>query len=67
MMMGYNFLDHTPMEILGSNIYKTFGRYMAPISLFCTVFSHLDWESFAKIAKECQTNDLTKEDSLISE
>jgi hypothetical protein len=44
--------SHTPMERLGSVIYSQYGSYLAPFSLFCTLFSHLDWEEFARIAAE---------------
>ena len=47
-----SFSSHTPMEILDSHLYEKYGMYMAPLSLFCTVFNHLDWESFARIAEE---------------
>ena len=54
------------MEILGSHVYKKYSVYMTPISLFCTVFNHLDWEAFSKISEERQatdesTNDIPKE------
>ena len=44
--------SNTPMEILGSHIYDKCEMFLAPVSLFCTVFNHLDWESFARIAEE---------------
>ena len=47
-----NIDTHTPMEILGSHIYEKCGIYLAPVSLFCTIFNHLDWKSFDQIAKE---------------
>ena len=43
---------NTPMEVLGSHMYEKCGMYLAPVSLFCTVFNHLDWQNFARIAEE---------------
>jgi len=47
-----NLASNTPMEILGSRIYASYGSYLAPVSLFCTVFNHLDWNTFSRIAEE---------------
>ena len=44
--------SNTPMEILGSHTYDKCEMFLAPVSLFCTVFNHLNWESFARIAEE---------------
>ena len=44
--------SYTPAEITGSLVYEKFGAYLAPISLFATVFNHLDWPTFAQIAEE---------------
>ena len=59
------------MEILGSHVYEKFGVYMAPLSLFCTIFNHLDWESFARIANErkllSDSGDITNELVRIAE
>ena len=49
MTPNINVNSHTPMEILGSHVYEKYSVYMAPVSLFCTIFNHLDWESFAEI------------------
>ena len=52
--LGSNFIPDittTPAEQVGSYIYDKYGLYIAPISIFCTIFNHLDWEHFAKIAK----------------
>ena len=57
-----NINSHTPMEILGSHVYEKYSVYMAPISLFCTVFNHLDWEAFAKISEERQATDESTND-----
>ena len=43
---------NTPMEVLGSHMYDKCGVYLAPVSLFCTVFNHLDWQNFARIAEQ---------------
>ena len=43
---------NTPMEIVGSHLYEKCGAFLAPMSLVCTVFNHLDWETFARIAEE---------------
>ena len=42
------------MEILGSHMYEKCGLYLAPISLFCVIFNHLDWQKFSQIAQERQ-------------
>ena len=34
--------SNTPMEILGSHLYEKSGTLLAPMSLLCTVFNHLD-------------------------
>ena len=44
--------SHTPVEVLGSHVYEKCGMYLAPVAMFCTIFSHLDWESFAEIAEQ---------------
>lgn len=44
--------SNTPIEILGSHIYDKCEPHVVPVSLFCTVFNHLDWASFAQIAEE---------------
>ena len=65
-----NVNSHTPMEILGSHVYEKYGVYMAPVSLFCTIFNHLDWQSFAKIAEArqaAQASDESKNDSPFPE
>ena len=56
---------NTPMEILGSHMYEKCGLWLAPVSLFCTVFNHLDWEKFSQIAEERQayTELLRKQES----
>jgi hypothetical protein len=46
------FSGNSPMEVLGSHVYEKCGFYLAPVSLFCTVFNHLDWGSFAAIAEK---------------
>ena len=44
--------SNTPMEILGSHLYEKCGVYLAPVSIFCTVWNHLDWQTFARIAEQ---------------
>ena len=61
-MPSININSHTPMEILGSHVYEKCGIYLAPVSLLCTVFNHLDWRSFAIIAEERKK--ALKEDQL---
>ena len=51
---------NTPMEIVGSHLYEKCGAFLAPTSLVCTVFNHLDWETFARIAE----NRRAKEDEV---
>jgi len=58
---------NTPMEILGSHVYSKFGSYLAPISLFCTIWNHLDWQSFAAIAAEREASALDEWDMEIIE
>ena len=48
---------NTPMEVLGSHMYDKCGVYLAPVSLFCTVFNHLDWQNFARIAEQRATQE----------
>ena len=70
MTPNVNVNSHTPMQILGSYVYEKYGVYMAPVSLFCTIFNHLDWESFAKISearKAAQASDESKNDSPFPE
>ena len=43
---------NTSMEVLGSHLYEKCGALLAPMSLVCTVFNHLDWKTFARIAEE---------------
>ena len=47
-----NLTGNTPMEVLGSHLYEKCGVYLAPVSLFCTVWNHLDWQTFARIAEQ---------------
>ena len=47
-----NLTGNTPMEIAGSYVYEKCGAYLAPISLFCTVWNHLDWRTFAQISEQ---------------
>ena len=51
-MPTVNLTGNTPMELAGSYVYEKCGVYLAPISLFCTVWNHLDWQTFARIAEE---------------
>ena len=44
--------SNTPMEILGSHVYSKFGAYLGLMSVVCTFWNHLDWETFAAIAAE---------------
>ena len=59
--------SNTPMEILGSHIYDKCGMFLAPVSLFCTVFNHLDWESFARIAEERQAKARIGKDEIAAD
>ena len=43
---------HTSMELFGAMMYSKFGLYLAPVSAFCTIFNHLDWQGFEKISRE---------------
>ena len=47
-----NTKGHTSMELFGAMMYSKFGMYLAPVSAICTIFSHLDWESFERISRE---------------
>ena len=49
-----SFTGNSPMEVAGSYMYEKCGLWLAPVSLFCTVFNHLDWKKFSEIAKERQ-------------
>ena len=57
--------SHTPMEVLGSHVYEKCGMYLAPVAVFCTIFSHLDWESFAEIAEQRIALRLKKNDAIV--
>ena len=50
--------SNTPMEIVGSHLYEKCGTFLVPMSLICTVFNHLDWETFARIAEERRVDHL---------
>ena len=43
---------YTSMELFGAMMYSKFGMYLAPVSAFCTIFNHLDWEGFERISRE---------------
>ena len=58
------FPTHTPMEIVGSKIYDKCENYLGPISVFCTIFNHLDWELFSKIAEERRKETKEKIDEI---
>jgi hypothetical protein len=60
-------IDVSSMEVLGSHVYERYGIYMAPVSLFCTIFNHLDWESFARMAKERRAAEDVKDDVTLPE
>ena len=47
-----SFAGNSPMEVLGSHVFEKCGIYLAPVSLFCTIFNHLDWGKFAEIAEQ---------------
>ena len=55
---------HMPMEILGSHISEKYGIFLAPLSLFCTIFNHLNWETYDLITKE-RHEESTKNNSNI--
>ena len=48
--------EHTSVEKFGAMVYSKYGLYLALVSAFCTltIFNHLDWEGFEKIAQERQ-------------
>ena len=47
-----NINQPSTMEVFGSHVYERYGIYLAPVSLFCTIFNHLDWETFSQISEE---------------
>ena len=47
-----SFAGNSPMEILGSHMYEKCGLYLAPVSLFCVIFNHLDWQKFHDLAEQ---------------
>ena len=57
-----NIKKRTSMELFGAMIYSKFGLYLAPVSAFCTIFNHLDWQGFEKISRE--QRDRYKENDL---
>ena len=52
------------MEVIGGKVYAKFGVFLAPLSVFCTIFQHLDWQRFAEIAKERKETEETQEEEL---
>ena len=52
--------SHTPMEVLGSHVYEKCGMYLAPAAMICTIFNHLDWESFPEIAEQRKNDVITE-------
>ena len=42
----------TPMEAIGGRLYAKCGNYLGFLALFCEIFTHLDWETFIKLANE---------------
>ena len=55
---------HTSMELFGSMMYSKFGLYLAPVSAFCTIFNHLDWQGFEKISRERERERYKENDTL---
>ena len=55
---------HTSMELFGAMMYSKFGLYLAPVSGFCTIFNHLDWQGFEKISRERERERYKKNDAL---
>ena len=50
--IGCPTITRSPTDILGSHIYEKCGAYLAPVAVICTLFNHLDWETFARISDE---------------
>ena len=63
-MMGKLTPTITPMEVLGSHVYERCSIYLAPVSLFCTIFNHLDWETFSQISEERKKSEKTEDDNF---
>lgn len=40
------------MEFFGAMMYSKFGMYLTPFSAICTIFNHLNWDSFERISRE---------------
>ena len=40
------------MDVVGSYAFEKCGFWLALLSVGCTIFNHLDWEKFAKIAEQ---------------
>ena len=55
---------HTSMELFGAMMYSKFGLYLAPVSAFCTIFNHLDWQGFEKISRERERERYKENDTL---
>ena len=55
---------HTSMELFGAMMYSKFGLYLAPVSAFCTIFNHLDWQGFERISRERERERCEKNDTL---
>jgi len=53
---------YSQTEVLGSHVYERLGSFLGPISLFCIIFNHLDWELYAEISKEREASALNEWD-----
>ena len=58
-----SFAGNSPMQLVGSHVYEKCGLWLAPVSLFCTIFNHLDWEKFSEIAEERRMQRELKQES----
>ena len=58
-----SFTGNSPMEVAGSYMYEKCGLWLAPVSLFCTVFNHLDWCKFAEVAEQRQAQTKLQKDA----
>ena len=57
----------TPMEAIGGRLYAKCGNYLGFLALFCEIFTHLDWETFIKLANEIKDKEEDAANNIINE
>ena len=57
----------TPVEQIGAYAYARYSGYIAPISIFCTIFNHLDWNNFSRIVEANRIIDTAKTSDIVED